>query len=130
MLRLAQCLWNAASLTGISLAIVACSHVAPYITEDENGAPIAIPQQRDGQRVVVDLQGTPSKVIVIKRPAGVSWPKTLVFRVTPGSAGTLDIQAHFRMLIPIQGNASQPVDLTVLSQVYSEPTPQITVRFR
>jgi hypothetical protein len=68
MLQLARRLGNGASLTGVSLAILACSHVAPLITVDENGAPIAIPQQRDGQRVVVDLQGMTSNVLVIKRP--------------------------------------------------------------
>jgi hypothetical protein len=68
MLRLTRRLLNGASLTGVSLAIMACSHVAPLITVDENGAPIAIPQQRDGQRVVVDLDHN--------RPAHFSWRHT------------------------------------------------------
>jgi len=68
MFRLARRLGKGASLTGIAIAITACSHVASLITVDEDGAPIAISQQRDGQRVVVDLQAMASKVLVIKRP--------------------------------------------------------------
>ena len=123
---------SAASLGCVCLAMIACSDTARLLTVDEHGMPVAALQQSSGHTLVVDLQRMRSGDSIVMKPpeGGSSWPRVLVLRVNPASVGSLDIQARFRMLIPVKGVPGRPADLTVLREVYSDPTPQITVRFR
>jgi hypothetical protein len=98
------------------------------IASGAEGGSTAFPQYWKRNTLLVDLQsagGTGS--IVLKPVPGTTWPVRLAFRVMPGQFGILEVHGDQRLLLPIATQGTKPVDLELVSGVYTAKTPQITV---
>mgnify|MGYP000877905105 FL=1 len=88
----------------------------------------AFPQYWKRNTLVVDLSSAPASGRVTMKPrAAEGWPVRLAFRVVPGAVGQLEVQAAQRVLLPVNPEASAPVDLELAPSVYQRGTPQIVV---
>jgi hypothetical protein len=94
----------------------------------DGGAAPTYPQFWKRNTLVVDLQSAPSAGRMTMRPrAAEGWPVRLAFRVTPGAIGQLEIHAAQRVLLPVNPEATPPVELELAPTVYQRSTPAIEV---
>jgi hypothetical protein len=90
----------------------------------------ALPQYWQRNALVVDLQGAGGSGELRMRPKSPQgWPVRLAFRVVPGAFDRLEIVADQRVVWPIDGGATAPVELELPPGVYRAATPEILVRW-
>jgi hypothetical protein len=97
-----------------------------------DGGPTAVfPQYWKRNTLVVDLTTAASTggQLTLKTRDGAKWPVRLAFRVMPGTLGLLEVQADQRLLMPVTREGDKPVDLELVTGVYTPNTPQITVKW-
>lgn len=89
-----------------------------------------LPQYWQRNALVVDLQGAGGSGELRMRPRSPQgWPVRLAFRVVPGAFDRLEIVADQRVVWPIDGGATAPVQLELPPGVYRAATPEILVRW-
>ncbi len=94
----------------------------------EGGAAPAYPQYWKRNTLVVDLQSAPATGRVMMKPRSPEgWPVRLAFRVLPGSIGRLEVQGAQRVVLPVNVEATPPVDLELSPAVVERGTPVLVV---
>jgi len=95
------------------------------------GAAANFPQYWQRNTLLVDLSTARGEgAIVIKPPAGSSWPVRVAFRVTPGAMSVLDVRAAERVVLPITSAGTTPVDLELPPGTYTPQSAQMSVAWR
>ena len=112
------------------LSLMGCAHVVPLTLEEDRVGQVTVPQTQEGQHLVVDLTSIHAGSRLTLSPARAGdWPKSIVLRVSPNSATSLDIQGRLRMIVPVKAEASTPAEVVVLREVYVGETSPIVIRF-
>ena len=137
---------TAALLSCAPLVLAGCSHMphphwpwhrkaapAPEVVHElvitsAEGADQPFPQYWKGNTLVVDLRPGGSKGSAVLKPREHTvWPVRIAFRVMPGQFGVVEVKANQRVVLPLTGAGSQPVDLELAPGVFIMKSPQMTV---
>ena len=87
-----------------------------------------IPQYWKRNTLVLDMRavrGTGS--VELKPRDGTTWPVRLALRVQPGAVGQFEVRADQRVIIPVVGGGSQPLDLELPPGVYGPSSSQLSL---
>lgn len=97
----------------------------------DGGTTTVFPQYWKRNTLVIDLTTAASNggQLTLKTRDGRKWPVRIAFRVMPGTLGILEVQADQRLLMPVTREGNKPVDLELVSGVYTPKTEQITVKW-
>jgi hypothetical protein len=84
------------------------------------------PQYWRRNTLVIDLQGIAGSGELRMRPrTAAGWPVRIAFRVAPGAVDRLEIRGEQRIVWPLDGGATAPIEFELPPGAYRATTPEI-----